>query len=295
MTADHSDEQPKTPPRPSARLDWALRPIPDAAHGFQYAGRHGSREHPPELDSVFGSLWRTLNLDQLGLLVASLSLVVAAVALNGQRREIREQRLTREAELFGLAAERMEAARTIDKEAGQSAVSRAGQIPLLERMVRLDMDLENIHAHNVNLSAIDLTAARLADADLTGADLTGANLIRAELTYAEFNGATLTGTDFTGANLTSADFTDAALTGTDFTGANLTSANFAGATFTRTYPDSVGTPIARATLTDADLSGTELEFAVGLIQDQLDDACGLSTPTLPQWLNWQPKPCPATR
>ena len=180
-------------------------------------------------------------LEPLSLLIAALalagtalSLVLTCVALVKQRRELKQQRLTREAELFGLTAARLEAARQEEaarqQEAGRQVVEaqerlefvrkqgagpqqaeaakvdvesakkwlehirrwptvRAGQGPLLERMVRLGMDLEGINASGVSLYRANLANAKLRNADLTGADLTDAKLRETDLANAKLTGA----------------------------------------------------------------------------------------------------------
>ena len=50
---------------------------------------------------------------------------------------------------------------------------RAGQIPLLERMVRLGTNLEGINASGVSLYRADLANAKLTNADLEESILMG--------------------------------------------------------------------------------------------------------------------------
>lgn len=279
-------------------------------------------------------------IEPIGVLIAAMGLVLTAIALLYTRAEIREQRLSREATLYGSASERLETARgitpnDIHKQAAAqillaSSSLRVGQISILERMVELEISLEDLNARGVSLKAANLTGANLRGAhlretilwnvNLASADLTRANVTDAILWGADLTDAVLVGTQIPGAKLTRAfPQTDAAtlrdanlegaffwiadLTGADLTGANLTGAVLEGANFT-------GTNLTRADLTRAsfegpdprapyarpllraDLTNANLTDAKGLTQEQLDSACGDSAPlNLPPSLTWRSSPC----
>ena len=137
----------------------------------------------------------------VSLSVAALSLIVASTALWITVGEVRQERLNREASLFSMASERLDAARELkmrrerqeqeQQEPKKGRVMRAGQIPLLERMVQLEISLRGINA-----SEVDLTSAVLSEANLMSA-----NLSRAILTSAVLSGANLRSADLSGAIL----------------------------------------------------------------------------------------------
>ena len=139
--------------------------------------------------------------------------------------EINDQRTLREATLFGLAAERLEAARRMDDAGEDSPLARAGQIPLLERMVSFELDLSGINASRVNLSDANLRDANLTNVDFRGANLQGAILTEADLTEADLTEADLRNADLRAATLAGADLSSADLgDAQDLTQAQLDSA-----------------------------------------------------------------------
>jgi uncharacterized protein YjbI with pentapeptide repeats len=93
----------------------------------------------------------------------------------------------------------------------------------------------------------DLSGADLSKAELSGAGLTGANLSNADLRRTILLGATLDD-----ANLKDADLRGAYLDDARFGGADLTGAKLGGAR----------------------LGGADLSAAIGLTQEQLNQACG---------------------
>lgn len=103
-------------------------------------------------------------------------------------------------------------------------------------------NLENAHLERANLSGAFLMKALMAGTHLDGAYLSGAHLDDAILQFAQLTRASLEGAHLDGANLQ---------------GAALDTVNFQGAT------------LSNACLVDADLRG-----AVGLTQEQLDEAYG---------------------
>ena len=161
-----------------------------------------------------------------------------------------------------------------------------------------------------NLAGIDFTMTDLSDTDLSSANLEKATLVRAwmtnaaakkanfakieayrsgfsgivadgatfsnaELQRANFTGAKLTGVNFEKAELGRANFDKAVLTGTRFSFANLSRARLSGATFEG--------PIAfdSAFMYRTHIEGVDLSAATGLLQAQVDLACGDPSTKLP--------------
>jgi uncharacterized protein YjbI with pentapeptide repeats len=140
-----------------------------------------------------------------------------------------------------------------------------------------DVILKGADLRRSNLSRAILDRPNLSGANLSRADLSGAKLSNADLSGAKLRDANLTGTSLRSANLPDAKLTDAKLTGADLSDANLIGADLSGGT------------LDRANLRGAVLVGVVLRSARGLIQTQLDEACGNSN-TLPEGLKL--KPCP---
>jgi uncharacterized protein YjbI with pentapeptide repeats len=167
-----------------------------------------------------------------------------------------------------------------------------------------------------NLSEADLTKADLLQAEANSAVLSGANLTVAKLQDASLINAKLQGTRLRGASLQravleKADLTEAVLR---FAGleeavlrfAKLQEADFGAAKLHRADlvgVDAQGAAFRGAELQDAELGGAILEFAdlkganlsganlmgaVGLTQEQLDDACGDDKTKLPDNLTVRP-------
>ena len=231
----------------------------------------------------------------LGGIVSAVGVVIAILTLGATLHEISEVRKVREATLFALAMERLEIARKMDS--GKSATERVkekrkctknqyqlsarhGQIPVLERMAKLQISLRHISAKDVNLViyrgrrdvkksehyGIDLGGADLEKADLSGTNLSGAVLSNTKLTKADLDkvcmeNANLTDADLRGASLERAVLIEAMLEDADLTNADLYKANLRKANMART-------DLTNTNLTDADLKGVN-----NLTQTQLDSAC----------------------
>lgn len=197
----------------------------------------------------------------------------ATLTALGQEKLLREESLValeqdkvlREAVLYGLLIERI-------ADAHENDAPYAGHVPILERLVRLNMDLVDV----------DLTGLRF-DVD-EGLDVSGGALSRVN-----FRGSRLEDARFAGADLTRAEFRDANLRGADFGAATLHKARFRSA------------DLKAASLRDADVSGAYFRYARGLTQQQLDSACAqLRIPprALPfdyetgAQLVWRPRVCP---
>ena len=243
----------------------------------------------------------------LGMLVAVLSLLVAIIALFMTIHQIKESRRVHEATLFALAMERLSVARQMDqmdsdkrdmkratkrhvnndKEVkwqcsgkGKQLTARAGQIPVLERLARLEPSLRDIVAHDVNLvvtrSRREVRENELRGIDLENADLSRAGLRNTNLRNGLLSDATLTGADLdgsclkdailTGSYLVDADLAQSDLSGADLSKADLTRADLYRVNFSRAN-------FKKATLTDADISGANFTRAKGLTQEQIDSAC----------------------
>lgn len=103
----------------------------------------------------------------------------------------------------------------------------------------------------------------LKEADLSGVDLTKANLSNADLRSANLRQTVLCHAKLTAAYLADADLRDADLSGVDLVDAKLIRAN-----------------LSQTSMRDADLRNADLTGAIGLLQAQLDQACGSSTTRL---------------
>ena len=143
--------------------------------------------------------------------------------------------------------ERFEVAREEDS-------NYAGHVQLLEKAVRIRIDLRNLDASllrfdvkgGINLSNADLSTIDFGGSNLEKANLTNAILIRTILDEADLFEALLVNADLTQANLKKADLHDADLNGAILVDTNLKGTN----------------------LTNVDLKNTE-----GLRQSRLDAAC----------------------
>jgi hypothetical protein len=125
----------------------------------------------------------------------------------------------------------------------QAALTVIGRrVVLLQKVPVLGLLVAPVDLRDAHLPKADLSGAKLNDADLRGADLQGASLNEASL-----YGADLSGADLSDTNLTFAHLRGATLTGTNLTGAKL----------------------YLSYLSYADLTG-----AKGLLQEQLNQACG---------------------
>lgn len=257
-------------------------------------------------------------MQPLGTLATVAALIVAVIALMWTWYEVRESRTMRQATLFVFAMERIEVARQMDS--GKSATSkrkngtrrcssgfkqlsaRAGQIAVLERMVRLPISLRDIVARDVNLvvprkrrdrelRGIDLKGADLSSADLRNTNLRKAFLSGGTLTKAQIDKSCLRDAMLVDTYLVGADLANSALNGADLSNADLTDADLYQVNFS-------GAILTRATLTNADVTGADFSQAKGLTQPQLDSACAeLDQPPfdLPKangiQLKWNPTKC----
>jgi len=111
---------------------------------------------------------------------------------------------------------------------------------------------------------ISLSYANLRDVNLGGAILVGTNLAAADLSGANLSGALLTSADMGGADLSDANLKNAALFDANLSGANLKNA-----------------ALSDTKLSGANLSGTDLSVAVGVTEEQIDQAKSLVHATMP--------------
>lgn len=162
-----------------------------------------------------------------------------------------------------------------------------------------DADLSLTNLSGTNLTSANFEKATLVRAWFTGAQADKANFSKieayrsgfdnvsaqgasfagAELQRASFKGAKLDGANFEKAELGRASFANAALTGTNFSLANLSRADFKGAT--------IGGPMAfdSAFMFLTRIEGLDLSAATGLVQAQVDLACGDEKTKLPAGLS----------
>ena len=122
-----------------------------------------------------------------------------------------------------------------------------------------DSTLTEIHVTNSDFQGASLTGAELGKGKMIKTNLRGANLGRIIGLATDFEGSDLSFAYLNGANLTTANFTDAILHKTNFGSAN----------------------VSAATFTVARLEGAILTSAQGLIQNQMDAACGDGQTELP--------------
>tara|TARA_R110002072_G_scaffold49277_35_gene134088 strand:- start:10657 stop:11376 length:720 start_codon:yes stop_codon:yes gene_type:complete len=125
-----------------------------------------------------------------------------------------------------------------------------------------DAVLHKVEAHRANfdkaiMTNADMMKGELLRASFVGAKLAESDLSKAELGRANFARADLTGANISFSNLARADFRDSTLVGVNITGAY-------------TY-------LTR-------LEGANLRDVTGLLQNQLDLACGDAATLLPQGL-----------
>lgn len=223
-------------------------------------------------------------IEPLGILIAPVGLAVTAFTLVFSWVEFREGREVREATLFALATERLEAARA--KDAGYdlySMFARTGQIRVLERMVRLGISLRGINASRVNFVIRDSPGRNPRVTPSTEDEVTESDFDESQSTIVVLGlrnpprginlaGADLTEADSSKSNLAGADLTETILTEADLERTNLS------------YADLTGANLAYSHLMETNVSKTNFAKARGLTQSQLDQACadpGLPPANLP--------------
>lgn len=160
-------------------------------------------------------------------------------------------------------------------------------------------DLTATDLRNTNLVGADLEKAKLVRASLAGAKAKGTRFARIEAYRTDFSGivadeasfegaelqrsnfaeAKLSNANFSKADLARSQFDGAELAGSRFPLANLARTDFRGATF------SGPVDFDRAFFFLARIEGADLTGATGLVQWQLDMACGDDSTALPAGLS----------
>jgi uncharacterized protein YjbI with pentapeptide repeats len=124
---------------------------------------------------------------------------------------------------------------------------------------------------NIDLGGINFRGAALFGTDLKGFRLVqcnfdGCQMVSAKLVGADLSGASLIGTDLRRTDLRNVDFSEADLSDADLTMARVTGAQFA----------------------NTNISGTIMADAVGLVQEQLDQAFGDTGTAVPERMRFVP-------
>lgn len=168
----------------------------------------------------------------------------------------------------------------------------------LSKAKLLESDFSATDLRGANLSGANLEKSRLVRATLAGAKADGADFARveayrtdfggiqakdasfesAELQRSNFKGATLLNGNFTKADLGRSQFEEADIGGSRFAMANLARADFRSAKFSNRVD------FNKAFLFLTRLEGVDLSAATGLVQWQLDMACGDDKTRLPSGL-----------
>jgi uncharacterized protein YjbI with pentapeptide repeats len=135
-----------------------------------------------------------------------------------------------------------------------------------------------------NLSEINLNQTLLFEAELAGsilnkaylglARLDGANLLLARLDSADLSLASLNRADLSNTSLVKANLRNAQLRGAILKGSKLREADLGHASLNGA--DLTDADFSGANLEDSDLSGADLRLAIGLAQEQIDQALGTS-------------------
>lgn len=139
------------------------------------------------------------------------------------------------------------------------------------KMIRASFAQANLE--NANLNRVE--AYRV---NFSSSMANGATFVNAEVQRADFRDTKLRNTDFTKAELGRADFRNADLTGSRFTMANLARARLNGAVLTGPLD------FQNAFLLLTRLDSLDLSAATGLVQEQIDLACGDARTRLPPGL-----------
>jgi uncharacterized protein YjbI with pentapeptide repeats len=158
----------------------------------------------------------------------------------------------------------------------------------LEKADLSETDLQEADLREVNLKRADLSKANLEKAILRAAILNDTTLNKANLQRADLRFASLQGAYLDEANLQEADLSNAKLQGiplgdelqkTHLNKANLQGANFIGASLDNANLQ--GSNFSKAKLERARLFRADLQGAINLKQQQIEQALGNSTTVLP--------------
>ncbi|MEQ8585170.1 MAG: pentapeptide repeat-containing protein [Thalassobaculaceae bacterium] len=149
----------------------------------------------------------------IALAVAGLAFTVYQVLIDIEDRQ--QDRAVREATLFVMAQERLDAAR-----AAETVVDR-GQARMLSEMADAGVALDGIDASGINLDRVELSFVILDGIDFRNSTFAGA-----DLRGATFKGTAVDGATFEGANLSGAVFPWGEYRGGIFQGANISGGVF---------------------------------------------------------------------
>lgn len=170
-------------------------------------------------------------------------------------------------------------------------------------MARPEAPREGMLAVNEDLSGQSFATERLGEATFLGATLTGTDFTKAYLVRSMMDGASAEAAIFNGAIMETVSMRTARMAGSSFVGADLTAVqaqgadlsatNLSGATLSRaqlsaanlTGASFAGANLSRAVMFKTNLAGADLSGAVGLQQQQLDEACGDAATLLPPALS----------
>ena len=161
----------------------------------------------------------------------------------------------------------------------------------LQGAILLEANLQKVNLYFANLQKTKFINAHLQEANLQLTKLQKANLTNANLQEATLFSANLQGAILVDAQLQGTRFGTDVLRGTKPKGAYLQwlvllGANLQGARLWRAK-------FQGAILLGANLQGADLLWAEGLTKEQLDEACGDTNTTLPEYLKgYEMKPCP---
>ena len=200
------------------------------------------------------------------ILISAVGLCIAAAGLMLTYYQLEKERNLREAIMLSLAHERIEAAREHYKRSNRLARQDAGQIRVLELMVKLGIKLRD-----VDLSGVRLAGAKLAGIDLRGSDISCTTLSRADFSHADLSDTHIKVTQLRGTMLANADFSNSTLADSFFRKTDVSGADFNG-----------------ANLNNVEFVKVDLSAARNLSKRQIDRACGKDV-ILPN--NWKMKPC----
>lgn len=136
------------------------------------------------------------------------------------------------------------------------------------------VDLNNSNMAGSSFNNSNLSGGRLNNSDLSGAHFRSALMYRIEGTGVKMPGAILEDATLTEANLPDAKFAEANFSRADLSRAVFTNTDFSGALFDEAN-------LSEAKLDGANFSGADLYTSKGLVQTQLDTACGDMRTRLP--------------
>jgi uncharacterized protein YjbI with pentapeptide repeats len=146
------------------------------------------------------------------------------------------------------------------------------------------LNLSDVDLRGANLSELNLRGVNLTGADLRGADLQGTNLSDAILRGAILRKANLDPATLSGAEMDNADLKSADLSGATMNYANLYDAELPLAIMSHTklgYASLKEANLSGADLRGADLHNADLKGAIGVTEEQLEEAKTLEGATMP--------------